>query len=335
MLLAIVKDYYFEKMSSGDEHNESKSPGRNPFDSDYSASEVSKQSRGVSFDLDAIAATRRAMLSGKPPVDSESEYGNSKNGTLKTLTADTRRTGKATVPRLMDSDVETGDRSVIREIVTTQKTAEESFDSAERNSLRRPRRDDGSSYHSGSNNASESGDSDSDSDSDDSSCDSIDGQKKRRKSYVFAVVGVVSVMMLAGIIALSVLVFGGKKGGKSTMPILTARQEGLHNIIESIADPQLLKNTVSPQYKAHKWLLYEDPLSLAPANGASRDRIIQRYTLAVFYFATGGPTNWTTNSWMDGDECDNPWTGIGCTDDGVVHVLSLSKLSCYYYAHIT
>ena len=138
-----------------------------------------------------------------------------------------------------------------------------------------------------------------------------------------------SIMLLAGIIALSVVVFG-KKNKKKSMPILTARQEALHNIIKTVVDSEILTDADSPQYRAHQWLLYEDSLGLAPASGASRERVIQRYALAAFYYATEGPQKWKSNSWMEGDECSENWDGVGCTDDGIIHVLSLSKLSILY-----
>jgi hypothetical protein len=183
---------------------------------------------------------------------------------------------------------------------------------------------------------SDSGDDSDESDSDesDSSADSYDGieKRKRRKPYVYAVLGIVSIMLVVGVIVLSVVVFGGKNGSdRSQTVILTARQESLNNIIHSNVDADMLKDPETPQYRAHQWLLYEDPLGLDPDSGASNERVVQRYSLAVFYFATGGPETWKSNNWMTGNECEDDWNGVGCTDDGVVHVLSLSKSNLRFW----
>ena len=295
----------------------------NPFDSDYnSASDVSRSEAstrqsgkgGVSFDLDTIAASRRAMISGKAPSAA------AKKAATRTTTRPNRSSQRS-------SDLETGEARITRK-VRTQGTSDESADSGGFKhpivveDHRKSYRDEDEDSESGSSSGSENG-SDSD---DDSSYDSIDDMKKRRKPYIYAAIGVVSLMLLGGIIALSVVIFGEKNGDKSAMPILTARQESLHNIIKTVVPSDVLTNAETPQYRAHQWLLYEDSLGLAPASGASRDRVIQRYALAAFFFSTGGPRSWKSHNWLDGDECAEEWDGLGCTDDGLVHVISLSKL---------
>lgn len=47
-------------------------------------------------------------------------------------------------------------------------------------------------------------------------------------------------------------------------------------------------NDSSPQHRAFHWLMYEDEVYVCPED----DGIVQRYVIAVFYFATGGDT-WT------------------------------------------
>lgn len=301
----------------------------NPFDSDYSESTKHEHGRGgVAFDLDAIAASRRAMISGKAPSGrkpTSHSNGASRPGHRSHTTATTTTTTRKPSSAPRRRDVEAGDGRAIREKVRTKRTASESMDESSQGF------DSDHPIPADKRYEDEAGDSDgssssNDSDSDDSSYDSIDEQKKRRKPYVYAVMALVSIVLLVGIITLSVVVFGGKKGTQYSTPILTARQEALHNIIKAVVDSNLLTDPESPQYRAHQWLLYEDSLGLAPASGASRERVLQRYALAAFYFATGGPQSWKGNTWMEGDECEEDWDGVGCTDDGIIHVLSMSKL---------
>ena len=287
----------------------------NPFDSDYNStgtSDVSKSQasykRGVQFDLDVIAASRRAMISGKAPttsvVDAVKQAGNGRSRSSNNN--NTRRTTSAAA-----RDLETGK-------LGTQDTASESYDMDDtRRKAKKYIDEDDDRDESGSSSGSES-------DSDDSSYDSIDDMKQRRKPYVYATLGVVSLLLLGGIIALSVVMFGDRSGSKSV--ILTARQESLHNIIKAAVPANILTDPDTPQYRANQWLLYEDSLGLAPASGDSKDRVIQRYALAAFYFSTGGPRSWKTHNWLEGDECEKEWDGVGCTSDGAVHVISLSKL---------
>lgn len=283
----------------------------NPFDSDYnstgtsdvSPSQASSSKRGgVQFDLDVIAASRRAMISGKAPtttsvVDAVKQAGNGRSSS-----SNNRRTSAA-------RDLETGK-------LGTQVTSSECYDMHDTRRKAKKYIDEDDSNESGSSSGSES-------DSDDSSYDSIDDTKQRRKPYVYAGLGAVSLLLLGGIIALSVVMFGDKSSSKGV--ILTARQESLHNIIKAAVPANVLTDPDTPQYRAHQWLLYEDSLGLAPASGASQDRVIQRYTLAAFFFSTGGPRSWKTHNWMEGDECAEEWEGVGCTSDGVAHVISLSK----------
>jgi len=305
----------------------------NPFDSDsysvsdasHGISELSRQSRGVAFDLNTIAASRRAMISGKPLANKATEKAiSSGSGNNIPLTSPATTTGKVkrkfTPARrvVIDPDLEAG---CDRQRTLNESTRESDAGAADKNPTMLNDEDiDNPSSSSVSSNGS-----DDESESDANSYDSIDDLKKRRSSCVYAILGLVSLGFLAGIIALSVIVFGGKDGGSPSTAILTARQEALHGIIKTVVDASILMDQEAPQYRAHRWLIYEDLLGLAPASGASHERVVQRYSLAVFFFATGGARKWKSHNWLDGDECIEEWDGVGCTDDGIVRVLSLSE----------
>lgn len=104
-----------------------------------------------------------------------------------------------------------------------------------------------------------------------------------------------------------------------------SRQQQLDSIIGSISNETDLTQPNSPQALARDWLLLQDPLQLDPAN-VTRARVTQRYVLAVFYYATGGPSSWKQNHWLRGNECgDTVWDGLNCDERNQVRGVVLGK----------
>lgn len=103
-------------------------------------------------------------------------------------------------------------------------------------------------------------------------------------------------------------------------------------IIETVSDPMLLQNDTTSQGQAIQWLINEDKANRCPDN----PKLIQRWAMATFYFATGGEQwfrcsrntsatdNCGANPPFAGDdrflsernECF--WAGIKCSVDGCV-----------------
>ena len=106
---------------------------------------------------------------------------------------------------------------------------------------------------------------------------------------------------------------------------------------EVFADPN------SPQYRALEWIAFDDGeietairldflkdndnrtgASYATVNSSTaidRERILQRYVLAVLFFSTGGPTDWVDRFefLLEGHECD--WSGaLQCSDESIVYI---------------
>lgn len=107
------------------------------------------------------------------------------------------------------------------------------------------------------------------------------------------------------------------------------RELQILNLLDSAADPVLIRDITTPQGQATEWLLGEDPRKLCPDDGI---KILQRWVLAVIYFSTGGD-NWLqcSNSLGALDDCgvEEPfeakqrflsafheceWAGIECND---------------------
>jgi len=105
--------------------------------------------------------------------------------------------------------------------------------------------------------------------------------------------------------------------GPSVNPSLTRTME-IKNVLLffNVSSMVALDDPSSPQGKALSWVSTEDTIDppLEPGT-ADDDRIIQRYVLVVFYYATGGD-GWTNKEgWLGGsNECD--WFKVDCIFGG-------------------
>jgi len=98
------------------------------------------------------------------------------------------------------------------------------------------------------------------------------------------------------------------------------RGEAMTEILSEITSEDLLRDNATPQGLAYTWILLEDPLRVDPCTYPT---VMQRYSLAVFYFSTTG-TDWTTSTgWLSGEsECS--WFGVSCGSDGSDRVATIS-----------
>jgi len=148
-----------------------------------------------------------------------------------------------------------------------------------------------------------------------------------------------------------VFVDGGKEvAAPSVSPTMSPTDWRHYSIMEMLMPiAPLVRVRNSPQYLAKNWIVYDDPLQLSTSSLGSTEALIQRFVLAVFYFATGGEewgvcggyykngrngTNctyvekgveWTDSVFLSGvHEC--LWFGTLCDerrDDGIVRYLFL------------
>jgi len=117
--------------------------------------------------------------------------------------------------------------------------------------------------------------------------------------------------------------------GPSANPSL-ARNNDIKILLLTVSSEVALDNEDSPQGKAFLWAS-EDTivLSLEPGTDDNDDaRIIQRYVLVVFYYATGGD-GWTNNEGWLGHLTECNWYGLQCNSlsNLVRLVLSSNQLS--------
>jgi hypothetical protein len=140
--------------------------------------------------------------------------------------------------------------------------------------------------------------------------------KKRQRWYLL--LSLTGLLVITGSLIHVLVNNKSNKLVKETEPDLTQQQQTMHDFIARITDASILNNPNTPQHQARKWLLFRD----SDFSSSAEEKIIQRYVLACFFFATGGKEKWEENNWMIGSECgENPWTGLGCTSEGEVQAL--------------
>ena len=146
-----------------------------------------------------------------------------------------------------------------------------------------------------------------------------DKHAKRRTTVWIGLAGL-TLLLIGAVVAVAIIVFANGNDG----PSLTARQKVLDQIVSAVSTPETLKDKTSPQYKARQWLLFEDTLWIQVEEEVPSERVVQRYALAVVFFATGGETSWRSgHEWLINDECD-PWDGLNCNEYDQVRALAFS-----------
>jgi hypothetical protein len=148
-----------------------------------------------------------------------------------------------------------------------------------------------------------------------SSVDSVKIQRSKRFWYCIVIT---SLVLIGAIIAVAIVLSGDDS--------LSSRQQEISDICVSISSQGTIDDTYSPQRKAHKWMVYEDIEFKNSKEPLNHDLVVQRYVLAIIYYATNGPL-WTNNNWLNGGECRDEWTGIKCNSQN--QLLSLVFGKCY------
>ena len=138
----------------------------------------------------------------------------------------------------------------------------------------------------------------------------------------------------------------GEPGGSSTGTATSAgsgagggsdyssREAGLKEILRGLIEPRdAFDDGQSPQTRALRWLVYDDPMQLEPpSNTIETSKLAERFALTVLYYATGGE-NWaSSHSFLSGqDVCEwnsvddrGYFSGAGqCDRDNMVTTLAL------------
>lgn len=102
-----------------------------------------------------------------------------------------------------------------------------------------------------------------------------------------------------------------------------SRFDQLVTLLQPFSGEQPLLSRTSPQHKAAWWLATTDGLEL-DFSTVSTDKIVQRYVLALLWYALGG------EAWGDSKQYLSSlltclWGGITCNDAGLVTEIDLAN----------
>jgi hypothetical protein len=173
---------------------------------------------------------------------------------------------------------------------------------------------------------------------------------KNRRFRLYGMLSCVLVTLVA--IAVSVGVTSNKSNNDPTSPTTSFRETiGIQEQLVSVVGAEKLNDSKSPYAKAADWIMNDDPLQLLPESPS----LIQRYLLAMFYFASSINGPWAScnrpeegkNStcvykellevepevtygskewirWLSGEnECK--WAGVFCDENSNVAALELGE----------
>ena len=161
--------------------------------------------------------------------------------------------------------------------------------------------------------------------------------ERRRNKKLIIRVGIVGSIIILAIVILASVFAGGSPAppptdAPSEAPTMAPTFAPTTSSFSVFADKfapfsgtDVFSDRSTPQYKALQWITRDDDLS----QGLTDQRLVQRYILAVFYYAVGG-NNWTKcnlgdtkcvdddlNSWLsETNECT--WLGLSCDDQDLI-----------------
>jgi len=158
-------------------------------------------------------------------------------------------------------------------------------------------------------------------------------KRKRRLQWLCSVAAFTIIIVVVVTVALS-----------SKEEAALSEYDSLKNILEPVSGSAALFNETTPQHKAFQWLAFEDPAKLSAAASTTNSQVlIDRYVLALFYFATGGPTwsrdlSFLTNlsvcdwNFRAGEAADTSTVnGVECNNVGTVSEIRLGM--CWTLAY--
>jgi hypothetical protein len=166
----------------------------------------------------------------------------------------------------------------------------------------------------------------------------------RRNSTLMITFGILMVLVAVGS-AIGIIASKNEKRAEPTIaatiaPIVVSDMELARDIFTPLSGNETLWDESSPQYKALWWIVHDDPANMMTTmqdeTQSSLNMIVERYVMALLYFATDGP-NWFEQVNFLGNSSICGWLvpsqshdGVQCNDEGSAVQLSLSKFVRLY-----
>jgi Leucine-rich repeat (LRR) protein len=109
-------------------------------------------------------------------------------------------------------------------------------------------------------------------------------------------------------------------------PTLSGPATGLRSSLPDFTILQLDANTASPQSRAFDWVIESQESFSRDPNPTAR--MIQAFSLATLYYATGGESSWEfTEGWMNSRVHECEWYGCNCSTNSARPKLQALRLS--------
>jgi len=176
----------------------------------------------------------------------------------------------------------------------------------------------------------------------------IEGEAKKgkmqfslTKTQKYILVGLLSFLIIV-IMSMSIAISQNSASSKGS----DREKEVVNFLSDNFADRTALEEKDTPQKRAAKWIADEDDFKMplpASTNYEDAYKFVQRYALAVMYFAWSGEEKWIFNyqflsnqnecdwnyKYKNGDDADEFDLGVKCNEDGEVNYLFMRKYTCY------
>jgi Leucine-rich repeat (LRR) protein len=138
-------------------------------------------------------------------------------------------------------------------------------------------------------------------------------EKARRRKRRSAILGGVGVTLIIVIVIILATTLSGKRNHDSRTPKISD-YEYLEQLFLPLSGANMTVEG-TPQHQALQWLSYDDP-AILDIQSTSDLTLTQRYVMAVFFFATGGPTSWIDDLRFLSNYSVCEWPNIDGTEVG-------------------
>jgi len=162
--------------------------------------------------------------------------------------------------------------------------------------------------------------------------------ERRKRCYVRCILAFLVIVLFAVIIALSAQLANRSKvrgssptsSSSSSSPQHSERLKQTVGFLDdySYSSADALKDATSPQFQAAAWIsdydLIQYPIPTVASNTIDISQFVERYVMAVFFYATGGPKDWIERHKFMSEEHLCAWYSTRDLSDGEVLAIGVS-----------
>lgn len=144
--------------------------------------------------------------------------------------------------------------------------------------------------------------------------------------WLFGGISLAVVGVIVGIL-FALDVFGSSSDDQS---LYRYNEEDYIAIFEAVSERVLLETPKSPQQRALDWIINTDTYGLVPNEDGNNGALLQRYTMALFYYTMSGSSWLLSTNWLSGSDICR-WYGLSCFPDGTVSemIIGMYNICCF------